>query len=112
MRLALEDLKPGMTLSVDLLEAGGRLLLPAGTALTERHLRYFQMWGVVHAEIDGGEAAETAVPVDPAVQAEIEARITDLFRHTDRSHPAVAQVFAHCVARELRRAATAGFHAG
>jgi hypothetical protein len=111
MRLALEDLKPGMTLSADLLEAGGRLLLPAGTALTDRHLRYFQMWGVLQAEIDGGESAEAAAPPDPALVAEVEGRLADLFRHADRSHPAVAQVFAHCVARELRRAQTAGSHA-
>ena len=43
MRVSLDDLKPGMTLAADLQEPGGRLLLPAATILTDRHLRYFQM---------------------------------------------------------------------
>jgi len=37
MRTGLDDLKPGMR-SPDLLEMDGRLLLPAGTELTSRHL--------------------------------------------------------------------------
>ena len=113
MRTRLDDLKPGMKLSADLLETGGRLLLPAGTELTDRHLRYFQMWGVLEAEIEGqeGETAPPA-PVDPAVQAAVEARLADLFRHTDRNHPAVAQVFSHCVAREICRSAGGGADVG
>jgi hypothetical protein len=108
MRSSLEDLKPGMTLAADLLESGGRLLLPAGTVLTDRHLRYFQMWGVSHVDIEGGEAgsADSPITVDPAVQAEVEAALATLFRHADVSHPAVAQVYAHCLAREIRRAVT------
>ena len=95
MRTRLEDLKPGMTLSADLLETGGRLLRPAGTELTERHLRYFQMWGVLDAETVGDDADGEAVgTIDPAAQAAIESGLADLFRHTDRSHPAVAQVFS------------------
>jgi hypothetical protein len=54
MRVGFEYLKPGMKLAGDLLEPGGRLLLPRGTELSERHLRYFQIWGIAEAELEGG----------------------------------------------------------
>ena len=110
MRVTLDDLKPGMTLAADLQEPGGRLLLPAATVLTDRHLRYFQMWGVLGAEIEGDEvqAGGTAEPMDPALVAEAEANMAALFRHTDVNHPVVSQVLRHCVAREVRRLASVG----
>lgn len=99
-----------MTLAADLQEPGGRLLLPAATLLTDRHLRYFQMWGVSGAEIEGDDAHAAGVEaetIDPAILAEAEAHMTSHFRHTDTSHPIVSQVLRHCVAREARRLATA-----
>src|SRR5262245_26060310 len=108
MRVSLDDLKPGMTLAADLQEPGGRLLLPAATVLTDRHLRYFQMWGVGEADIacDGSEpSAGDASLADPALVAEAEANMASHFRHTDTSHPVVSQVLRHCVSREIRRLA-------
>lgn len=110
MRVSLDDLKAGMTLAADLQEPGGRLLLPANTVITDRHLRYFQMWGVTDAEIEGDQpqsGANEANPADPALVAEAEARVASLFRHTDTTHPVVAQVVTHCIAREVRRLAAA-----
>jgi hypothetical protein len=108
MRVTLDDLKPGMTLAADLQEPGGRLLLPAATVLTDRHLRYFQMWGVSEADIQS-EGSESTVNeadlADPAVVAEAQTNMAALFRHTDTGHPVVSQVLHHCVAREIRRLA-------
>jgi hypothetical protein len=105
MRVSLDDLKPGMTLAANLQEPGGRLLLPAATVLTDRHLRYFQMWGVGEADIesDGTETAVETEQADPALVAEAEANMALLFRHTDTKHPVVSQVLHHCVGREIRR---------
>jgi hypothetical protein len=106
MRVALEDLSPGMTLAADLQEPGGRLLLPAATVLTERHLRYLQMWDIAGADIAGDETASgraESAAADPAVVARAEARMASRFRHADPAHPVVAEVLRHCVAREVRR---------
>jgi hypothetical protein len=110
MRVSLDDIKAGMTLASDLLEPGGRLLLPANTVLTDRHLRYFQMWGIQDADIEGDhptQGSEQSVPADPALVAAAEAHIASLFRHADTNHPVVSQVLRHCVTRELRRLAAA-----
>jgi hypothetical protein len=106
MRVSLDDIKAGMTLASDLLEPGGRLLLPAQTVLTDRHLRYFQMWGIQDADIEGEQVPtgeDAAEPADPALVAEAEARMASLFRHADTSHPVVSQVLHHCITREVRR---------
>lgn len=106
MRVSLDDIQAGMTLASDLQEPGGRLLLPARTVLTERHLRYFQMWGILDADIEGDQVQtglDQSHPADPALLAEAEARIASLFRHTDTNHPVVSQVLRHCVTREVRR---------
>lgn len=112
MRTTLEQLIPGMKLASDLVETGGRLLLPSGTALTERHLRYFQMWGITDVDtwVGEGTPAESFPPVDPVQVAAAESRLAGLFRHTDLSHPVVAFVHAHCVSREIRRATAGGSH--
>ena len=110
MRVSLDDIKAGMTLASDLQEPGGRLLLPAQTVLTDRHLRYFQMWGIQDADIEGEQAqtgADHAEAADPALVAEAEARMASHFRHADTNHPVVSQVLHHCVAREVRRLAAA-----
>jgi hypothetical protein len=107
MRCSLDDLKPGMILAADLCEPGGRMLLPSATELTDRHLRYFQMWGVGDAEIEGDEMRPaTTVPIDPQMRAVVEAQVGLLFRHADLTYPAVAQVRAYVLGRELRRAST------
>jgi hypothetical protein len=109
MRVSFDDLKAGMTLAADLQEPGGRLLLPAATVLTDRHLRYFQMWGIGEAEIegDGPQAGPSdAQLADPALIAEAEGRMASLFRHTDITHPVDSQVLRHCVTREVRRLAS------
>ena len=83
------------------------MLLPSATALTDRHLRYFQMWGVADAEIEGDETqAAAAAPIDPRIRVAVKTRVDSLFRHADRAHPTVAQVHAYVLARELRRVAT------
>jgi hypothetical protein len=64
------------------------------------------MWGVSDVEIVGQDAGGTEAPppVDPVIQAEAEARLASQFRHADLAHPAVAQVHAYCLHREIRRA--------
>lgn len=66
MKVSFEDHKPGMVLTAALVDDGGRLLRPTGIALTE-DLRFFQMWGIAEADIEGDERAERDPDaIDPA----------------------------------------------
>jgi hypothetical protein len=109
MRLSVDNLEEGMVLAADISDATGRLLLPAGTAVNSRHLRYCQMWGVLEVEIVGDDPAPSDEPaLDPerltAARAELEPR----FRHVDVAHPLIDALLTHCsVAVVTRDAETA-----
>ncbi len=105
MRVSLENLRADMVLAADVVDSGGRLLLPNGTALTDKHLRYCQMWGVAEAEIVGGEGAEPASDpgFDPELVAQAEAMLNLRFGHVDRGHPAIAPLFQYCVQFQLKK---------
>ncbi|MEO8448541.1 MAG: hypothetical protein ABI647_02050 [Gemmatimonadota bacterium] len=98
MRVSLEQLRTEMVLGKDLVDAAGRLLLPVGTALTDRHLRYCHMWGIPEAEIAGDEPVEDAPQeITPEAIALSEQTIRPAFRHHDLDHPFMATLFRHCV---------------
>ena len=105
MRVSLENLRAEMVLAADVVDGGGRLLLPNGTALTDKHLRYCQMWGITEAEVIGAEGSEPAndATLDPELVARVEATLTVRFEPIDRTHPAIAPLFQHCVQRLLKK---------
>ncbi len=95
-----------MVLATDLHDRNGRLLLKAGTELTDRGLYLLRTWGAVEADIancdDDRETAPTADAIDPELLASIEARLTPLFRHTDLDHPAIRELLRIRILQEAQ----------
>ncbi len=99
-----DQLRPEMVLAADIVDSGGRLLLPAGTTLSEKHLRFCQMWGVLEAEIVTGDGdPEPEEPTDPARLEAARAAILPRFRHVDPSHPVIDALVTHAVHAHLTR---------
>ena len=76
----LDDTKPGDVVACELTNGQGAVLVKAGTALNEGHLRLLRMWGVnivrIRAE-DGTESAGNATQAEKLLdeaEAEIKAR--------------------------------------
>jgi len=104
--IGVDDLEPGMVLAENVNDAQGRLLVPQGTELTERHLRAFQLWGVLGVRVRGAEGEEPPTPpISPEHLAQAEARIRARFRTTDVTHPMLAELLSICVLREATRLA-------
>jgi hypothetical protein len=99
-----DNLSPGKILAADVRDRSGRLLLGAGTELSERHLNILRTWGVVEVEIAGSEDGEcdlnSSNPIDSALWDAIEKEIAPLFRHTDNTHPAVKELMRMRIVRE------------
>jgi hypothetical protein len=95
--ILLEDIQPGMILNNNLKDRSGRILLGEGTEITEKHLRILKMWGVLEADIQGVERESVMqkvnIPFDPALQEEVETELNQQFRHTDRQHPLISELF-------------------
>jgi hypothetical protein len=102
----LDDIEPGMTLAEDVRDYSGRILLAAGTEITDKHLRIFKMWGITEADIQGlgreDVASSTVSQLDPALiqQAEEQGRL--LFRHTDLNDPFTRELFRLFILRTVR----------
>ncbi|HEY4743498.1 MAG TPA: hypothetical protein VIH45_02485 [Desulfuromonadaceae bacterium] len=103
----IDNLTAGMLLKSDVCDRSGRMLLPAGGELTERHLKIFRTWGVLEADIEnGGENLEApqalaTAGVDPARLAAAEEAVRGLFRLNDPEHPAIRELMRICIARKV-----------
>ena len=99
--LDIDSLTPGMKAGKDVIEASGQVLLRAGTEITEKHLRVLRSWGIQQVEIEGPKPPDTEdtllAKATPAMLETARAAVDSRFRHTDATHPAIA---------ELRRLAT------
>jgi hypothetical protein len=99
-----EQARAGMVLAAEVTDRRGRLLIPAGNELTDRHVQALHMWGVTHLEIEGDEPEDEAMAaISPEVIEMAEAQTAQRFAELDTDHPFVAAL-RHCVVR--RRAET------
>jgi hypothetical protein len=90
-----------MTLAEEVRDTKGRILLPAGSELTDKHITAFRAWGVTSVVINSsGEGEDEAL--DAETLQEIE-RAADLhFRHNDLMDPFVKELRRlHITARSL-----------
>ena len=102
----LEDLRPGMVRARDAMDLNGRILLAAGTELTDKHLRVFKIWGVTEAEVQGVDkgdvVADITTQVDPEIARKAEEDTHKLFSFVDTGHPAMEELMRLVIARLVR----------
>jgi hypothetical protein len=104
--IAIENIETGMVLAGDVLDRSGRMLLGAGSELTQKHLVIFRTWGVLEADIVGQGNSETAdqIPADvnPLELAAAEQEVATRFSHTNRSHPAIVELIRLAALRKVQ----------
>lgn len=99
----------GMTLARDVLDGRGRLLIPAGKQLTERHVGALRSWGIAVIEVDGaGPEAKASDQHPPHVLARAEEEVAARFALTGEPSPFLHTLRSEAVARTARRIARAG----
>ncbi len=98
-----DQLSPGMVLNSDVKDQNGRLLLKAGTELSEKHLSILRSWGVMEADI-AGTADDSAIKDSAAPEqiASAEAALSRIFPEARRAHPAMRELFRLCALRKAR----------
>jgi hypothetical protein len=101
--IGVDDLEVGMILMEDVHDQQGRLLIPSGTALTDRHLRAFQMWGILSVKVGGtGEDEPPELVISPEILAEAETRVRERLRQNDLESPVILEILRFAVQREAR----------
>lgn len=107
--LKVDDFKPGMVLAADLKSPQGRMLLPKGSMLTEKHIRTCKIWGIVEGDIlgeDDQKAEDPPVVLNPALVERAKELAKAYFYLTDLRHPVVretAKLFIERAALSLAR---------
>lgn len=89
--VTIEQLRPGMVLATHATDRRGRLLIPAETQLSDRHVEALRHWGITHLHIEAGQLP-TSVPAEMDAQtlSEITTATDDNFVNVDRGHPFIA----------------------
>jgi hypothetical protein len=105
----IDNLETGMVLRTAVCDRSGRLLLPAGSELTDKRLRILRAWGVFEADVEGNDTVEATPPpqaddLDPALVAAAEESVARLFSRNDPGHPAISELRRLCVVRKIRHA--------
>jgi hypothetical protein len=107
--VSLEKIQAGEVLAADVHDSNGRLLIPAGKELADKHLNALRMWGVSHCEIEGdGPDEDETAEIDPAVLEEARGVVEALFVHNDPlgDHPVVALLREAALLRTARELAS------
>ena len=90
----------GMVLSADVLDKRGRMLMPAGKELSEKHLGSLPAWGVTHIEIEGDDVAGAEPEVEPWAIDAAAVEIDRLFSKVNREHPLMSALAEACSVRK------------
>lgn len=101
-----------MTLSSDVTDRRGRLLIPSGRALDEKHLQALRMWGITAVEVEGEDpSAAGDATLDPADLGRAREVLTDRLQNLPMDHPLVltlVELALPRLARELAGSETPG----
>lgn len=90
----------GMVLAADILDKRGRLLIPAGKELSERHVGALAQWGVDRIEVEGdGPEGAAGGEIEPWAVDQAASEIDLLFSRVNRQHPMMESLAEACVQR-------------
>ncbi len=105
--IKLKYIELGAILSDDAKDMNGRMLLSAGSAIQEKHLKIFKTWGVTEVSIVGDEPQEKELEialsdVDPTLLSQIELDIDKSFILSNIEHPANRELRDYMIIKKVK----------
>jgi hypothetical protein len=103
-KVKIRNLKEGMILADDVRDQNGMLILSQGKSISEKYLRTFKSWGITEINIEGTiEEDDKAGPEknEENIPVEVKEKVDDLFRFTDKQHPAIAELMELSILRKM-----------
>jgi len=105
-KLVIDSLETGMVLDQDVHDRSGRLLLGAGSTLTQKHLMIFRTWGIEEVSIEGVEAGDThAVLPEDVTQEQLDAAedlLRPIFVNAGTEHPVMQELLRLAALRKVQ----------
>ena len=88
--ISIKDAEPDMELGEDVTDRSGRVLLRAGTSLSEKSIKVLKTWGITHITI-AGEDSNTPYQEIIAAHPELLEQANEMaairFKLVDKDHP-------------------------
>ncbi|MDA1110748.1 MAG: hypothetical protein O3A78_13205 [Nitrospinae bacterium] len=104
VKVKIKDLQEGMILADNVRDQNGMLIVSQGQSISEKHLRTFKSWGITEIDIveSMGEKDEADPPEkkEGNVSAGVKEQVDELFRYTNKQHPAIAELMELCILRK------------
>lgn len=102
----LKSLLAGMVTANEIKDRMGRVLLASDHTITEKNLKTLKAWGVTEVNIQSSNASQKDAPKQEETVLKASPAMTkkhdNLFKYTDRRHPAIAELYNVCLARKIQ----------
>jgi len=102
--ILLDDAEIGATLTSDVTDRQGRVLLKTGVELNEKHIRTLQTWGVLEIDIEGtGNQTQISDQYPQDWLDEADKLAQEHFQHCRLDHPVVEALLDYWKIRHLKQ---------
>lgn len=92
--------RPGMIVSAPVMDRKGRLLIPEGCELTERHVQALRTWGIPNLQIEGDAISDPPhMGIDPILLTKADGEVRRRIGNNDADHPLMKVLRDHAVRR-------------
>jgi hypothetical protein len=103
-RILLDQVQPGMVLEQPVTNANGRMLIPVGCELNEKHIKAMKMWGIPDVSVKGADEVKNdgTGGIDPQKIEAAKTALVDTFHHTNQDLPAMQEIYKLAVIQYAR----------
>ena len=106
-KLRLEQLTPGMRLAQDVVNFSGQVLLYKGNPLQPKYIKNFKAWGILEAVVESSSLNSSNSlnnnRIDAKLLVEAQNEISNLFRHSNLSHPVISELMRLSTLNKLKQ---------
>ncbi len=106
-KLRLDQLAPGMKLAQDVVNFSGQVLLYTGIPLQPKDIKNFKAWGILEVVVENSSVDSSLSlennRIDAKLLVEAQSEISDLFRHSNLSHPVISELMRLSTLNKLKQ---------
>lgn len=105
-KLRLNQLAPGMKLAQDVVNFSGQVLLYKGIPIQPKDVKNFKAWGILEVAVENSSLDSSPLEnnrIDTKLLVEAQGEISDLFQHSNLSHPVISELMRLSTLNKLKQ---------
>jgi hypothetical protein len=102
-KIKIDFIQEGMVVGSDVKNIDNMLLVPAGSALTERQINILKAWGVIEVEVIARETGSSPLAKLPSEELDrLLTEVRERFWEVDETNPVFMEIFKLVLHRHVR----------